>query len=247
MEFFKKSLKIFKTPIFYFFVKRHYIIDGYNALFAQYAISHSSSIRKAREQLIDKLIDVVRHHGVFISIVFDAHEYKENTPILGKGVSRQALRTHKENVEIIFTGENETADQFLISYFKQLQRHSSSHKSIILVTGDKPLYRSISSLGFPWITIEDFFSLFAQKQKKVQEKYDLETSLILTESAFLPQKIDKKPILPIINPRTKRKTLSDILPSLDSIDEWNYIFENKLREYEAEREAVRNRKKRRKT
>ncbi len=178
-------------------MKRHYIIDGYNALFHSYHSEHGS-IQKAREHIISDLADIAEvYTSYYFTVVFDAHEQQDidkktpsyydrpsfssaDTPRKSNQASqRLSSRTHFGHIEIIYTGIHETADEFLCHYFRVWkEQHRFQRKDIqiekrhppIVVTSDKHLGRSIASLGYTWISIEDFFSSFQSRIRSYKKR-----------------------------------------------------------------------------
>jgi uncharacterized protein len=100
----------------------HYVIDGYNLMFRIIRAGDELSIQ--RKQLIENLNTKARVLGLNITLVFDA-QYR-----LG-----EASRGHYDFLEILFTGEGETADEYILKDLKNASK--PSHETV--VTSDKKL------------------------------------------------------------------------------------------------------------
>ena len=99
-----------------------YIIDGYNFMFR---ILHAGDdLQSQRQQIIRDINDKIQLVHLEVTIVFDA-PYQ-----CGEG-----SRTHLNHLEICFTDEGESADDFIIQKLK----HASHPKQITVVTSDNKL------------------------------------------------------------------------------------------------------------
>lgn len=100
----------------------HYYIDGYNLLFR---LMHSHDhLQTSREQVILDLNKKVSLVKIDVSVVFDG------TFQVGEGT-----RTHFDHIEILFTAEGETADEFILDELKNSRRPEQE----TVVTSDKKL------------------------------------------------------------------------------------------------------------
>lgn len=81
------------------------IIDGYNFLHSwpELVSLKESSLAHARDKLITELVNYQAYWGGQVVIVFDAHKANDTTPRKEKIGS----------VEVIYTGEGETADMLI--------------------------------------------------------------------------------------------------------------------------------------
>ncbi|MFS1516769.1 NYN domain-containing protein [Bacillus sp. SM2101] len=87
------------------------IVDGYNIIGAWPNLRplRDKDFNSARDNLINQMAEYQAYTGYRVIIVFDAH--------LVKGIEKK-LKNHK--VEIIFTRENETADERIEKLVKEL-------------------------------------------------------------------------------------------------------------------------------
>jgi predicted RNA-binding protein with PIN domain len=101
----------------------HYIVDGYNLLFYLFG-SSSSDFQAQRQSLIQSMNTKIEYLGLNVTLVFDSH--------LSPG---EGSRSHYHHLEVLFTPEGVTADDFIISNLK-LSRDASKK---VLITNDKEL------------------------------------------------------------------------------------------------------------
>ena len=85
--------------------KEYLFVDGYNVINSWKRLQELSSIdlNLAREELIETMAEYQSYSGIKVIIVFDAHMVKGNS---GK---KEIIK----GVEVIYTKENETADQYI--------------------------------------------------------------------------------------------------------------------------------------
>ncbi|BCS80594.1 NYN domain-containing protein [Anaerocellum diazotrophicum] len=102
----------------------HLMVDGYNFINTWENLRKiaEEDLDSARKKLIDILADFSGYKGYKITIVFDSH--------LVKGAMRQ--KETISNVEVIFTKEGETAD----NYIEQYVYKNSKNEKIGVVTSD---------------------------------------------------------------------------------------------------------------
>jgi len=105
-------------------MKEYLIIDGYNIInsWDDFFDLNTLSMEEARKKLLDTLSDYQGYSGCRLVVVFDAHKVKE-----GLG----SLDIH-DNIKVIFTRENQTADNFIERFVKNY----GAGKIIRVATGD---------------------------------------------------------------------------------------------------------------
>jgi uncharacterized protein len=116
----------------------HYYVDGYNLLF--HLKETDLQLKASREELIDDLCEKLSLVKIQVSIVFDA-SYQE-------GINS---RGHKENLEIQYTDEGETADEFIIA---ELKVHLRKEQTV--VTSDKKLAWLARCQGAKTTSVQQF-------------------------------------------------------------------------------------------
>ncbi|MFT4551407.1 MAG: putative RNA-binding protein with PIN domain [Chlamydiales bacterium] len=150
----------------------HYFIDGYNLLLRFSTDDHS--FQSDREQFISDLNETAKFLNLDITIVFDA-AYTTN----------DLSRSHFDSVELIFTGESETADDYILD---ALQLLDNPRKELV-VTSDKGLARRCRSLGAHTQSVHDFINWISNRnQKKSSKKQNQSKQKHLPPSS---QKINK--------------------------------------------------------
>lgn len=217
-------------------MRRHYIIDGYNAIFQ---LRGSPSLQKARDAFIESIIEVAEKTAqADFSIVFDAHERKSENEF--EKYERLSTRSHKGPIEIIFTGTKETADSYIISHCQSIKlqekkkKAHSSKKNIIIVTSDRHLSTEVSSIGFSSISIDDFYTQVVAKKNRAQHSTSKENPLKQTALESITK---KKSIA------TKQTPPTNLPIILSDNEAWEKIFVELFEEYEKERLAKKLKKK----
>src|SRR5947208_15902015 len=117
----------------------HYYIDGYNLLFR--LVPAVDNLRKERESIILDLNKKVLLLNLDISIVFDS-TFQEG----------ERTRSHYQGLEILFTAEGETADEYIIDEIK----HTPKPHLETVVTSDKKLASIIRRNSGHTESIEEF-------------------------------------------------------------------------------------------
>lgn len=132
----------------------HYYIDGYNMLFRLF---QGDDLQKQRNHLINDLNKKISFLQIDVSIVFDA------TFQIG-----DRSRSHFRGLELLFTAEGETADEYIIDEIKQ---HPHPQRETV-VTSDKKLAAHVRRLSAKTESIEDFLSWInkSYQKKRKQEK-----------------------------------------------------------------------------
>jgi predicted RNA-binding protein with PIN domain len=145
----------------------HYLIDGYNLLFK---IAHTHrSLEQKRQQLIVELNTIIISLHLKASIVFDG---SLPHPEL-------AVRQHFDQLEIVYTPEKQTADQYII---EEIEKAKHPHH-ITVITSDRSLSSHCKSLGAHAQSIHDFLTqLKARKAKKKRRANDAATQETFRDS-----------------------------------------------------------------
>lgn len=128
----------------------HYFLDAYNLLFR--LLDKGEVVQLAREALIDQIGKKVNLIDLRVTLVFDS-AYQP-----GWASSQQ-----DRMLEIIYTSEGETADDWLIRYSKKL----STHPEITIVTSDKRLAVHLKVKGIKILSCEKFISFLNKRVRSV--------------------------------------------------------------------------------
>lgn len=116
----------------------HYLVDGYNVLYALTDIPAGSWAQK-REALLRKIADRQPHGKNRITIIFDSRE--------GLGD-----RTREEGMDIVYTA-GETADDWIIKKVRQIP----NPRVLVVVTDDQGLRRMVRGTGAKWVSTAEFW------------------------------------------------------------------------------------------
>jgi len=128
----------------------HYLIDGYNLLFALPEMPSGAWMEK-RQSLLAWISHVRPHGNNTATVVFD---------------SRQGLGNREQHgdVEVVYTA-GETADDWII---KQV-RKTSSPRSTIVITDDQGIRHMIKGTGARWQSAHDFIATIQSAPPKTNK------------------------------------------------------------------------------
>lgn len=134
------------------------LVDGYNIIGAWpelEALKHDN-LEHARDLLIEKMAEYQAYTGFRVIIVFDAH--------LVKGIE---TKYKQSRVEVIFTRENETADERIEKLVKQLL---SVKSKIYVATSDYTEQWTIFSQGALRISARELLAEVESIEDRIQRK-----------------------------------------------------------------------------
>jgi predicted RNA-binding protein with PIN domain len=127
----------------------HYFIDGYNMLF-RLMNDAKDHLQAGRELIILDLNKKIALLEIDVTIVFDApFQFGEGS------------RTHFDQLEILFTAERETADEFILEEIKE----SAEPQKEIVVTSDKQLARRVRNQQGQTQSVEEFWEWLNRSYK----------------------------------------------------------------------------------
>lgn len=144
-------------------MEEYLIVDGYNIIGVSQQLSQleDDGLHNARDWLVQKLADYQAYTGIKVYVVFDAHM------VSGIGKKYKQLR-----VEVIYTRENETADECIERLVKKLKRvkrqiyvATSDYTEQRVIFGEGALRKSARELLIELNNIE------TNIRKDVREKY----------------------------------------------------------------------------
>lgn len=135
----------------------HYFIDGYNMLFR--IIHGDGNLQSQRETFILDLNKKISVLKLDVSIVFDA------TCQIG-----ERSRSHYDSLEILYTGEGETADEYILDELK----NTLDAQQQTIVTSDKKLAWLARLRGAHTEAVEEFISRLNRiyRNKLKQNRFD---------------------------------------------------------------------------
>lgn len=190
----------------------HYLIDGYNLLFR--LGSAVEEFTASREAIIKEL----NRLKLDITVVFDAPDRP--------GVS---TRTHYHNLEILYSGEGELADDLIIKVLKRLKGCGN----FTVVTSDKRLAWRARLLGAKTESVDSFMARLNKRSikknpkpidplKKIKPKEEEQAPSVPEESIDYYLSIFEKEV-PQEEPKERKKIVEN------DFERWFRIFEERLK------------------
>lgn len=163
----------------------HYFIDGYNLLFR---LLNGEDLQSQREAIIHDLNKKIALVKLDVSIVFDAaFQIGERT------------RTHYQELEILYTAEGETADEYIIDEIK----NSPHPQQETVVTSDKKLAWRVRHRSAHTESVEEFILWLnrSYKNKVRQLKKEKQKPKQEPTQEALPKPLKKLPPPSLIPPK----------------------------------------------
>lgn len=137
------------------------LIDGYNIVHAWEhfkKLNTENGFRDARIRLIDILEDYSGYSGMDITVVFDAHSRE--------GRIRENFK--QGNVDIIYTIEGETADQYIERW---VSLNKKPYNTIMVATNDNLHQSTVFSLGAIRVTSRELQRDIRESSSKMKRDY----------------------------------------------------------------------------
>ena len=133
------------------------IVDGYNIIFAWDELRELAKIHPdaARDSLKDSLCNYLGYRGGRVILVFDAYKVKGNA---GK-------RENYQNIEVVYTGEDETADAFI----ERTVHDMAERYRVTVATSDGLEQQTVLSLGALRMSARE---LKEQMERTAREGYE---------------------------------------------------------------------------
>lgn len=141
--------------------KKLLIVDGYNVIFAWNDLSGlaADNMDSAKDRLIHILSNYQGSTGLDIMLIFDGYKVKGN---IGND-------TVKDNIHIIHTKENQTADLYIENF-----TFSNSEKfAITVVTSDGMIQRIVRGSDARIISSREFADIIKNESERLKEDYNL--------------------------------------------------------------------------
>jgi len=116
----------------------HIVVDGYNYMMRTVAsrVQEGSMMETLRRGILEKLSRYKRERGARITVVFDA--YKSSSP------ARQ--RENFLGIDVVYSRENETADDVIIGWIRERRA------GMVVVTSDRAIIDEAKRSGVAFIT-----------------------------------------------------------------------------------------------
>jgi predicted RNA-binding protein with PIN domain len=145
-----------------------YLIDGYNLMFR--SLHAGKNLQEQREELIAHINSMVKLCEMEVTMVFDSKQ-------------PEITRSHFDSLEIIYTDENQSADDYLIWIVK----HAAYPIRNTVVTSDNRLAWSIRRHGAKSESIEQFMAMLYRRSRNVKRRV-AEPPKLLPEITPKPKK-----------------------------------------------------------
>ena len=135
------------------------VVDGYNVIFAWQELSDLARINidSARDALIDKLTHFKAMVSGEVIAVFDAYRVK----------GRKSERSTFQNIQLVYTAEEETADQYIEKFTNEHGRKSR----IAVITSDHLEQIVTMGQGCRLVSSRDFKAYLERLQDELRERY----------------------------------------------------------------------------
>ena len=132
-------------------------MDGYNIIHAwdDLAQTAKSDLETARRQLCDILSSYAGFRQCYLVVVFDGYKVKGNP-----GEKRQY-----HNIQVVYTGENETAD----AYIESLAAQVGPNYAVKVATSDSLIQISSFRSGVLRMSARELWDTVAQAQKEMRQ------------------------------------------------------------------------------
>jgi predicted RNA-binding protein with PIN domain len=216
----------------------HYIIDGYNLFFYLFGTS-SQDFKSQRQSLIQSMNAKIEFLSLDVSLVFDSY--------LAPG---DGSRSHYHHLEILFTPEGITADDYIIQHLKNSRDPSKE----LLVTNDKELARRAKHLSAGTQSIDHFLNWLDRRysnkkrgKSKPIAKFNAPIDIDISPALFIdpspaktsPPSPPPPPAAPISKPKLIRPPEEKLLPPVEkSPAEAEGTFEYYLSTFQAAHEII---------
>ena len=139
--------------------QQYLIVDGYNIIFAWNELANIAreDLEAARRQLMDALSNYAGYRKHRVVLVFDGYKVKGN---LGE-------KTQYHNIQVVYTKENETGDNYIESLVSQI----GSNYNIRVATSDSLVQLSAIRTGVLRMSARELKEEIAIAKKEMQQHY----------------------------------------------------------------------------
>lgn len=139
-------------------VERYLLVDGYNIVFAWEELNElaKTNIDAARDRLMDILCNYQAYTGYHLMLVFDAYKVK--------GGTGSVMDYH--NIQVIYTKEAETADQYIEKYAHQMGRDYD----VTVATSDGLEQVIIRGQGCKLLSAREFLQEVKCVEERIEEQ-----------------------------------------------------------------------------
>lgn len=126
----------------------HIVIDGYNFINRSRSdsIHGDANLDMLRRSFLDKLFRFKKEKGAKITVVFDAY----NNVSLGR------QREGYKGIDIVYSNQNETADEVIIGWIRQRRA------GMVIVSSDRAIIDEAKAHGVPFLTSMKLAEMMAE-------------------------------------------------------------------------------------
>jgi predicted RNA-binding protein with PIN domain len=116
----------------------HLVIDGYNFINRSRSgsIHGDTNLDALRRTFLDRLFRYKKEKGAKITVVFDAY----NSVSLGR------QREGYKGIDVVYSNQNETADEVIIGWIRQ------KRAGMVIVSSDRAIIDEAKTHGVPFLT-----------------------------------------------------------------------------------------------
>lgn len=129
----------------------HLLIDGYNLL--KRMGFDRGDLETARKELLDRLAAYKRDRGARITVVFDAY----------RSFSLNRTRENHKGVEVVFSRENETADDVIV------ERIRTRQTGLVVVSSDRAIIDEAKGHGVTFLTADRLERMMSESEPATEE------------------------------------------------------------------------------
>jgi predicted RNA-binding protein with PIN domain len=130
----------------------HLLIDGYNLL--KRMGLDVGDLETARRALLDRLAGYKRERGARITVVFDAY----------RSFSLNRTRENHKGVDVVFSRENETADDVI------RERIRTRQTGLVVVSSDRAIIDEAKGHGVAFLTADRLESMICAPESVIEER-----------------------------------------------------------------------------
>ena len=155
----------------------HIVIDGYNYMMRTVSsrVQEGSNMDILRRGVLEKLSRYKRQKGSRITVVFDAY----------KSVSLGRQRENYLGIDVVYSRENETADDVIIGWIRERRA------GMVVVTSDRAIIDEAKRSGVPFITPQKLEEMVIAGLTGKEDGFDDEDEAA-AEKKGNPRKLPKK-------------------------------------------------------
>jgi uncharacterized protein len=131
----------------------HLLIDGYNLL--KRMGLDTGDFETARNVLLDRLASYKRERGARITVVFDAY----------RSFSLDRTKENHKGVEVVFSRQNETADDII------RERIRTRQTGLVAVSSDRAIIDEAKRYGITFLTADRFEGMITSPESTTDENH----------------------------------------------------------------------------